>query len=100
MDVGEGNAVEQPITERFEVDTIHPRARDDSNHLSAFTRVARARHGRSRAPLSASRHEEAKIDNALAWGALGGIATLVLAPEMFLIGAALSAFAGYNADVD
>ena len=64
------------------------------------TRAIRARHGRSRAPLSVEKRKQAKVSSALTWGAIGGVVAMVFAPELTLIGAIVSAVAGYNAKVD
>lgn len=64
------------------------------------TKSARARHERTRAPLSMKRRRQVKGDNALTWGIVGGLVTLIVAPELALLGAAISAVAGYGAEAD
>ncbi len=65
------------------------------------TRAARAREGRTRAPLSRERRTAAKRENAVLGGALGFLAGAALAGTgLGLLGLGIGALGGYNANPD
>lgn len=64
------------------------------------TRSARAIHGRTKAPVSRKKQDEARSDNTMAYGLVGGIVAALFAPELLIVGAIAGAVAGYCADVE
>lgn len=99
----------------WEVDHSNPRVKggtDRLNNLRAAcvscnrsksdgsTRTARAAHGRTRAPLSEEKHEEAVIENTVLGGLLGLIAGVALGPVGAAVGAAVGAGIGNSIDPD
>ena len=94
----------------WEVEHSRPRAKGGTNHLvnlfaahvscnrakgSGSTRSARARHGRTRAPLSASAKRDRRLGNAAAWGTgVALLARVALGPQALLAGFVLGAVLG------
>jgi 5-methylcytosine-specific restriction endonuclease McrA len=71
---------------------------DKSTYTS---RTARRWNGRSRAPLSPSRYQQKKAENAIGVGAIGaGIGALIGGPPGALIGGLLGAALGHDEDPD
>ena len=65
------------------------------------TRYARAQYGRTRAPLSVSRRGQAKSDNAIVAGFLGGVVGgLVAGRGGFVVGALIAGKHGYDQNPD
>lgn len=71
------------------------------NKRTDSTRSCRAQYGRSRAPLSASRRNQRKSDNAIGGGLIGGAIGLVVGgPALAAIGASIGAKLQYDLDPD
>jgi hypothetical protein len=65
------------------------------------SRAARARHGRTRAPLSGARRNEARVENGLIGATCGGLAGLAIAgPVGAVIGALTGRHIGASANPD
>lgn len=64
------------------------------------TRSARAQHGRSRAPYSAAKIKKVRTGHAISGAAVAGAMTLLVAPELFLVGAIAGALVGYKIKVE
>jgi len=71
------------------------RAKRDSSTASA-----RARNGKSKAPLSAEKRRKAKAGNSLTGGAIGALVGLVAGPVGSIVCALYGAHIGYNANPD
>jgi hypothetical protein len=64
------------------------------------SRSARARNGRTRAPLSIKMRGKKRAENAWSGAGIAGVAALLLAPEFVLLGIAAGAFLGHSVEVD
>jgi len=64
------------------------------------TRAARARHGNTRAPLSVQKRKNAKLVNAVAYGAVGAGIGSVLGPLGAVAGAIIGGHMGRKSDPD
>ena len=99
----------------WEVEHSNPQAKGGTHRLSnlypacitcnrskgaASTRSVRAKNGKSRAPLSAEKRKNAKIENAVVGGAAGAAAGSVLGPAGALIGAFIGAHLGHKKNPD
>jgi len=66
-----------------------------------LTRTARARHGRSRAPLSRSQRKQARLENTLVGGLIGVAAGAILGGRKgAVVGGAIGAGLGYKKNPD
>lgn len=99
----------------WEVEHSNPQAKGGTNRLSnlypacitcnrskgaSSTISARAKNGKSRAPLSAEKRKEAKTTNALAGGAVGGVIGAVAGPIGAFVGALVGAHLGHKGNPD
>jgi 5-methylcytosine-specific restriction endonuclease McrA len=99
----------------WEVEHSVPRCEGGTDHLNNLyaacipcnrqkgrgcTRKARARHARTRAPLSAGRRERLRGENALAGGLLGATLGMVAGPLGVFAGALIGAKHGHDSDPD
>lgn len=97
----------------WEVEHSKPKARGGTNRLNNLypacitcnrskgagsTRAARAKHGRTRAPMSAAKKQAVRQENAVAGGLLLGGASLLINKKLSPIAVAIGAIAGYNKD--
>lgn len=64
------------------------------------TKSARARNGRTRAPLSPKMRAKKRAENAWSGAGIVGVATLLLVPELTLLGIAAGAILGHSIDVE
>ena len=64
------------------------------------TKVARAKNGKSRAPLSLQKRKKAKVVNAFAGGAAFAVVGSVFGPAGFYLGALIGANIGYQLNPD
>jgi 5-methylcytosine-specific restriction endonuclease McrA len=95
----------------WEVEHSNPRIKGGTDRLSnlypaciscnrskgaASTRYARALNGLVRAPLSYSRREQSKIDNAIVGAVLGGILARALNPQAVVLGSILGMAVGHG----
>lgn len=99
----------------WEIEHSVPQAKGGTDHLnnlypaciscnrskgSSSTVSARAKHGKTRAPLSADKRKEARDGNTLAGGVLGAMVGSLGGPVGALIGACLGAGLGHSHDPD
>lgn len=99
----------------WEVEHSNPRSRGGSDRLNNLyaacidcnrdksatsTRTVRGWYGRRRAPVSREKRKEARIQNALAGGIIGGAVAGLAGPGWTVIGAAIGARLAYGADPD
>jgi len=100
----------------WEVEHSRPRCENGSDRLcnlypahiscnrskqAKSTRAARGQYGRSRAPLSINRRAQAKVDNALGSGLVGGIIGAAIAGRNGLVvGALIGGKHGYDQNPD
>jgi uncharacterized protein YcfJ len=64
------------------------------------TRTVRARHGRARAPLSRSKRETARGENAFLGGVFGGLVGALMGPGVAIVCGLLGLGLGYHANPD
>ena len=67
---------------------------------SGSTRTARTKHGKARAPLSASKRKQAKTENTILGGIIGGVVGIDFGPAGVAIGAAVGAHVGHKKNPD
>lgn len=99
----------------WEVEHSNPQAKGGGNHLNnlypaciscnrskgdSSTASARAKNGKTRAPLSSENRKKAKTENALAGGALGAMVGAVAGPVGAFLGACIGATLGHNQNPD
>lgn len=99
----------------WEVEHSRPRAKGGSDHgnnlyaacipcnrskQAGSTKAARARNGKSRAPLSREKRSREKSNSALAGAAIGAFGGLPFGPVGVAVGTALGAIIGGSADPD
>ena len=100
----------------WEVEHSKPRAKGGSDHGNnlyaahitcnrskgdSSTRAARARHGRTRAPLSVAKRNEAKTENTVVGAGIGAVVGGVIAgPPGAWIGGGIGAYIGNSANPD
>lgn len=99
----------------WEVEHSNPQAKGGSNCLNnlypaciscnrskgdSSTASARAKNGKTRAPLSSENRKKAKAGNALAGGALGAMVGAVAGPIGAIIGACVGATLGHKQNPD
>jgi len=97
----------------WEVEHSNPKARGGTNRLNNLypaciacnrskgagsTKAARARNGRTRAPMSAAKRESARQENAVAGGLIGGGIALLVDKKLVPLAMTIGAAAGYNQD--
>lgn len=99
----------------WEVEHSNPQAKGGSDRLNnlypaciscnrskgdSSTALARAKNGKSKAPLSTLKRNKAKSENAFAGGALGAIVGLVTGPFGAIVGAIIGATLGHKLNPD
>ena len=99
----------------WEVEHSNPQAKGGTNRLNnlypacvtcnrskgaSSTRSARAKNGKSRAPLSTEKRKKAKVENAVVGGAAGAAAGSILGPAGALVGALIGAHLAHKKNPD
>ena len=105
----------QGLKGAWEVDHSSPKSKGRTNRLNNLyaacitcnrsknnksTKSARAKYGKTKAPLSKEKRKDAKHDNAIGGAILGGIAGSILGPLGTAAGATIGAKLGFDKDPD
>lgn len=105
----------QGLKSAWEVEHSNPKSIGGTNRLNNLyascitcnrsknnnsTRSARARYGRTKAPLSKDKRKIEKKNNSILGGLIGGIIGSVVGPTGAVIGAAIGAKIGFDKDPD